>query len=367
MDPTKRYIGLGVALLLITGAIVAVEKPWDDSVSRVPSEAGVPREYLRYEAAPDFGGATGWVNSEPLDLVELRGQVVLVDFWTYSCINCIRTLPHVVAWYDRYDQDGLVVVGVHTPEFRFERERANVREAAERYDVRYPVAQHNEYDVWDAYGVHAWPTKVLLDHWGRVRYTHVGEGAYAETEQVMRDLLTESGHPPSKDASEDGVVRALGTNITPELFAATRGGTRASAIGNEAGFRDGDEVAYALPAELARDRIYLDGRWEGAYDHVTALEAGRVVVPFRAATANFVADGPTGACVQVLLDGAPIGPDRAAVDVEPRDGVACVVLDGPRSYDFFYDVTAPHTLELVVPEGFELWTFAFSSKGKVTP
>jgi thiol-disulfide isomerase/thioredoxin len=141
--------------------------------------------------APEFSGIDQWLNSEPLSIKQLQGKVVLVDFWTYSCINCVNTLPHVKAWYQKYQPQGLVVVGVHTPEFPFERNTDNVRTALKRFDIRYPVAQDNRYATWDAYGNRYWPATYLFDKSGKLVYTHFGEGAYAQTEAKIQALLAE--------------------------------------------------------------------------------------------------------------------------------------------------------------------------------
>ncbi|GAB3253004.1 thioredoxin family protein [Chitinimonas naiadis] len=141
--------------------------------------------------APEFTGLGSWLNSPPLTVKQLRGKVVLVDFWTYTCINCVHTLPYVKQWHDKYKSQGLVVIGVHTPEFPAERSTANVQDALKRFDIRYPVAQDNEYATWDAYNNRFWPAVYLIDKGGRVVYRHFGEGAYAETEATIRRLLAQ--------------------------------------------------------------------------------------------------------------------------------------------------------------------------------
>ena len=142
-----------------------------------------------YGKAPEFTGIGKWLNSEPLTVAGLRGKVVLVDFWTYSCINCINTLPHVRQWYDKYRDKGLVVVGVHTPEFAFEKSTGNVQAALKRFDIRYPVAQDNAYATWNAWRNQYWPALYLVDANGNVVYKHFGEGQYAETEAAIQKAL----------------------------------------------------------------------------------------------------------------------------------------------------------------------------------
>ena len=174
--------------------------------------------------APDFTGNDSWLNTRgdrPLSLRELRGRVVLVDFWTYTCINCLRTFPALRAWQERYARDGLVIVGVHTPEFTFERQRDNVERAVEDNDLRYPIAQDNEYATWNAWGNQYWPAKYLVDARGRVRYAHFGEGAYGETEGAIRTLLEEAGERRLPAASEVRPATAARGVHTPETYLGT--------------------------------------------------------------------------------------------------------------------------------------------------
>jgi thiol-disulfide isomerase/thioredoxin len=142
-------------------------------------------------AAPEFTGVDKWLNSEPLTMQQLRGKVVLVDFWTYTCINCINTLPYVKAWHQKYKDQGLVVVGVHTPEYPFERSTDNVKTAIKRFGITYPVAQDNRYATWSAYNNQYWPAFYLIDKKGQVVYTHFGEGQYAQTEAAIKNLLAQ--------------------------------------------------------------------------------------------------------------------------------------------------------------------------------
>jgi thiol-disulfide isomerase/thioredoxin len=143
--------------------------------------------------APEFTGIEKWLNSEPLTMESLRGKVVLVDFWTYTCINCIRTLPYVTSWHQKYKDQGLVVVGVHTPEFPFERSTPNVEKALQRFGITYPVAQDNRYATWEAYRNQYWPAAYLIDKQGKVVYSHFGEGRYQETEAEIQRLLARPG------------------------------------------------------------------------------------------------------------------------------------------------------------------------------
>ncbi|MYN01283.1 redoxin family protein [Pseudoduganella sp. DS3] len=169
----KRYLKLLTAATLLAGACAG-------GASAAPA------------TAPEFAGIKRWLNSEPLTMQQLRGKVVLVDFWTYDCINCINTLPHVVKWHDKYKDKGLVVVGVHTPEYAFERKTDNVRAALKRFNIRFAVAQDNGYETWNAYGNRYWPAFYLINKKGQVVYTHFGEGQYEQTEAKIQQLLAEN-------------------------------------------------------------------------------------------------------------------------------------------------------------------------------
>jgi thiol-disulfide isomerase/thioredoxin len=174
------------AALLGCSAITAI------AAASAATSATAPAAAPAAAPAPDFAGIEQWHNSAPLTMQQLRGKVVLVDFWTYTCINCIRTLPHVAEWHRKYKDQGLVVVGVHTPEFPFERSAANVKKAVKRFDISYPVAQDNRYATWNAYSNQFWPAVYLIDRKGQVVYTHFGEGAYAQTEATIRTLLAQN-------------------------------------------------------------------------------------------------------------------------------------------------------------------------------
>ena len=172
-------------LLILALAFVAAAAGMAAGRPTPAADAPLPVEPLQ----PSLAGATGWLNGQPLTLEQLRGKVVLVDFWTYSCINCLNTLPHVKQWYDKYKDQGLVVVGVHTPEYAFEKSTANVQAALKRLDVRYPVAQDNSYATWSAFHNQFWPALYLIDAEGRIVYQHFGEGRYTETEAAIQKLL----------------------------------------------------------------------------------------------------------------------------------------------------------------------------------
>ena len=269
--------------------------------------------------APDFVDTQQWFNTpgdRALTLRELRGRVVLVDFWTYTCINCIRTFPYLKAWDERYRDHGLTIVGVHTPEFPFEREAGNVAAAIEQNGIRYPVVQDNDYGTWNAYGNQYWPAKYLIDAKGRVRYVHFGEGEYEETEAAIRELLAEAGHRP-------GAARARARAETASLLVTTPESYLGSARADR--FANGPIVPgshdFALPASgLAPDSLAYGGRWRIAPDGATAVARARLDLDFGARRVFLVlgSEGGEPRRVRLLLDGKPLPPRLAGADVADR-------------------------------------------------
>jgi thiol-disulfide isomerase/thioredoxin len=248
--------------------------------------------------APDFTGISHWLNSRPLTLSGLRGKVVLVDFWTYSCVNCLRTLPFLRAWDKAYRDDGLQIVGVHTPEFAFEHEVGNVRGAVKRLGVRYAVAIDNDFGTWNAYGNQFWPAKYLIDREGHVRFVHFGEGEYAETERVIRSLLAER---PASALVSAAIAEAMPSRAaTPETYL---GYQRLMGLANPA-VAPRREAPYKLPAELAQNHLAYGGRWRVEAERAVAGRDARLRLRFRAKEVNLVLGGDGR--VQVLLDGRPV-------------------------------------------------------------
>jgi cytochrome c biogenesis protein CcdA/thiol-disulfide isomerase/thioredoxin len=246
--------------------------------------------------APDFNGIFEWLNSRPLTIQGLRGKVVLVDFWTYSCINCLRTLPHVEAWDRLYRKDGLVVVGVHTPEFAFESVPANVRAAVKRLGVRYPVALDNNYDTWNSYSNEYWPAKYLIDRNGHVRYAHFGEGSYGVTEENIRELLGEAPGAPAAERLRDTTPTG---SITPESYLGF------ARIARYAGSKlHPNAVAeYLFPATLGQNELAYAGRLRLEAQRIVAVKDTRLRLHFHARKVFLVLGGKGS--VRVLVDGRP--------------------------------------------------------------
>jgi thiol-disulfide isomerase/thioredoxin len=284
---------------------------------------------------PSFEGATGWLNSPPLTADGLRGKVVLVNFWTYTCINWLRQLPYVRAWAGKYAAQGLVVIGVHTPEFSFEHNLDNVRRAVQDMEVDYPVAIDNDYAVWSAFDNHYWPALYFADAEGRIRHHHFGEGEYQQSEMVIQMLLAEGG---SADPGHDLVsVEARGLEAAAD-WAVLRSPENYTGYGRTEGFASpggvvpGKSYPYTVPAGLRLNEWALEGDWTVEQEAATLNTAGgKIACRFQARDVNMVL-GPTapGTSVRfrVLIDGQPAGADHGTDVDEQGSGT----LTGQRVY-----------------------------------
>jgi cytochrome c biogenesis protein CcdA/thiol-disulfide isomerase/thioredoxin len=286
--------------------------------------------------SPGFEGATLWLNSPPLTVEALRGKVVVVDFWTYSCINCLRALPFVQSWYAKYKDHGLVVIGVHTPEFAFEKDPANVRRAVADLKIDYPVALDNDYAIWQAFNNQYWPAHYFIDATGQIRAHHFGEGNYDESEQIIRRLLAEAGNaslpPPGMGSAKPVGVLAPADEAhdqSPETYVGYR---RADNFASPGGFIQDKPHKYAAPAEFKLNQWALDGSWV-VDEEKAVLEAapGKVVFRFYARDLHLVlgpADNGKPVRFRVTLDGKPPAANHGA----DTDGSGAGTIDGQRLY-----------------------------------
>jgi len=306
--------------------------------------------------APDFTETQRWFNtpaSRPLTLSALRGRVVLVDFWTYTCINCLRTLPYLKAWDAAYRRDGLTIVGVHTPEFAFEHDAGNVANAIQQFGLRYPVVQDNQMGTWNAYGNQYWPADYLIDAPGQVRYAPFGEGEYSQTETAIRALLAEAGAQVGGMSRPAGVV-VPSQQTTPETYVGT-----ARAEGWLAAPKAGTH-AYGPPAtgELRLNEFALGGSWTIGQQAAEARAGASIDVEFQAKHAYLVLSSPSERPlpVHVLLDGRPIPAAQAGADV--HGGVVTV-----RRQRLYTLVSLPqdgrHHLGLRLAPGVSAYAFTF--------
>jgi cytochrome c biogenesis protein CcdA/thiol-disulfide isomerase/thioredoxin len=313
--------------------------------------------------APDFTGITNWLNlpvgkagtDKALTMKDLRGKVVLIDFWTYTCINCLRTLPYITKWYDTYNKDGFVVIGVHTPEFEFEKNTANVEGAIKRYKIHYPVAQDNDYATWNAYNNQYWPAHYLIDAKGVIRDTHFGEGNYEETEQKIKELLQEAGNQVSGNVGKLQSDVPTG-NLTPETYF---GSERSQYMISKTQLQNGTQH-FSLERNLPPDRYSLGGLWTISGESADTGKDSVLLENFNAEHVYMVLKpgSAVNGKIQVNLDGKPIGKQLAGADV--KDGI--VVVNEDRLYEFvnLHGKPGNHTLELhFMKPGIEVFTFTF--------
>jgi cytochrome c biogenesis protein CcdA/thiol-disulfide isomerase/thioredoxin len=296
-------------------------------------------QFQNYGKAPDFTGIDHWLNTPtPLTIQSLKGKVVLVDFWTYSCINCIRTLPFVTKWYNTYKNQGLVVVGVHTPEFAFEKVTANVQDAISRFNIQYPVAQDNEYGTWNAYLNEYWPAEYLIDQNGNIVYEHFGEGEYDHTENAIRELLGLSANVPTNNGQNLSQVNS------PEMYFET---SRLQYLTPQ---QQPSETAqaFALPQSLVLNTFALSGNWQFFNDHAQLMQPdGKIQLHFSSGKVYMVA-ASTGKpiTIQITVDG------QAQPDVTVSSSELYTLFNSNNYGD--------HTLEINIPDpGFEAFTFTF--------
>ncbi len=340
------------------------------------------------DCAPEFAGTQEWINSEPLTMAGLRGQVVLIDFWTYTCVNCIRTLPFLREWHERYASEGLVIVGVHTPEFEFEKIYQNVKDAARSEGVAWPVVQDNEFSVWRSYSNRYWPAKYLIDQTGEVRYTHFGEGKYAETEEWIRTLLQETGMtanqtlPLPEDQQRDPSY-SMGMEVTRELFA----GWKFTVSQGRGGIAQGDEylraareslnggqsgvtTQFTAPDSLENSLIYFNGPWVIGPESARHAEMSDhfdsyIALKYSARSVNAVLTSESGSpyTVRVTVNGEYLTRENRGADITiDQNGVSYLQVTGPRLYKIVEhsDWMGEQTLRLAsMSDDFGLYSFTF--------
>jgi cytochrome c biogenesis protein CcdA/thiol-disulfide isomerase/thioredoxin len=354
--------GSGGAMMAASSAMMRASDSVSDSATAKP--APLPVE----GTLPPLTGAVQWLNSPPLSAQSLRGKVVLIDFWTYSCINCLRTLPYVKAWADKYKDQGLVVIGVHAPEFAFERNVDNVKKATHDLGIDYPVAIDNNYAIWRSLNNEYWPAHYFVDAQGRIRYHHFGEGDYTESEKVIQQLLAEAGHAGAEKiptglpgGSAQGVLAAADNNDmqSPETYI---GYERAENFASPGGEANDKSSTYTAPADLALNDWGLAGKWRVGAEYATlAAPSGEIIYRFHARDLHLVL-GPDkdGKPVRfrVSIDGKAPG-DAHGTDVN-ADGTGTVT--GERLYQLVRQTgdIKDHTFSIeFLDPGVEAYSFTF--------
>lgn len=365
-------------------AVVEANPPAFTPTPQAEPTAAPERQIAEGPMAAEPVGIYAWINTEPLTLEQLRGKVVLVDFWTYTCVNCVRTFPYLKLWHSRYADDGLVILGIHTPEFEFEKNYWNVLEATEENGIAWPVAQDNDFETWKAYENRFWPAKYLIDQDGIIRYTHFGEGKYAETEEEIRKLLAEAGADLSDDMElpqdqvlDPAYLNALQAEVTPELYAGYErnvnsiySGFRPYVIQLEFYENVGQVANFQAPSELDPHHIFYHGSWEVGLENTRHARTTNnyedyLALNYSAKSVNAVLTSFTEEPyrVRVTLDGEYLTEENKGLDVQiGDDGESYIMVNKPRLYEIVNSPQYSQRKELRLSSNspdFEIFAFTF--------
>ena len=295
--------------------------------------------------AAEIEGIAQWINSEPLSIEKLKGKVVLVDFWTYSCINCLRTLPYLNSWHESYKDDNFVLIGVHAPEFAFEKNPENVIKATKEYGVKYPVAMDNDFKTWDNYDNNSWPAKYLIDKDGKVRYTHFGEGDYKETEEAIVELIGETGKQVDIK-SKVTTSQVQYQDLTPETYL---GWSRQKLFANKSEIKYNEKNTYTSVNELEKDNWTLNGDWTINDENIVSnSDTSTLKIKYNAKNVYLVAGNPTSS-------------QSKSLTVKSSDGkTESLLIEDNKLYTIVQNQDIKtDTIEITVPEGLVLNAFTF--------
>jgi len=394
MLPHLRNITLIGVIVLIIGSIVFIQSaktrptvlegtsdiriesinPESNSASSseekiiLPSSQTLTVKKTTYPRAKEFVAPSGYSNTDPFLLKDVIGKkVILLDFWTYSCINCQRTIPYLNDWYAKYKDKGLVVIGVHTPEFDFEKQKDNVDRAIQKFGIFYPIVLDNAYGTWSAYKNRYWPHEYLIDIDGFIVHDHIGEGGYAETETQIQKLLMERAvrlgadknvvlpiTPPKNLIAFDPTKR-----ISPETyFGAARNTYLSGGIAQKEG-----QQTLEIPASPAKDTLYLGGGWLFVSEYAqNMMENATIAYRYTAQNVYMVLGAPKTIRIKVLRDGKPLEQSAAGKDIRFEKGESVFYVNEERLYDIVGDQAGygTHTLEFTIPSaGLQAFTFTF--------
>ena len=359
----KEYKYASIFFVIITTGIIFISYFYDEVDLKRNTTDNVnidDKKFLR--ASPKLQGISGYINTSTDQINhDVEGNVVIYDFWTYSCINCIRTLPYLTAWDEKYRDEGLVIVGIHTPEFEFEKKYENVVFATEKFGIKYPVVQDNEKEIWNDFQNRYWPRKYIADHEGYIRFDHIGEGGYKETEKVIQLLLAERSESLGKILEKKKLVNldefTHTVFRTPELYFGFDFAEGRNQLGNEEGFSKNKIMDYKLPSQFKQHYFYMDGMWKNNNDGMKLIsDSGKIVLQFNAKQVNIVA--ANNAILKITYDGDSIPTESRGQDVM-QDGI--VKITEPRLYNII-DSKQEGTHEIVIEvknAGFEIFTFTF--------
>ncbi len=357
-DKNKKII-LGLVVVAIVLVIILLQFSKVsiiklDNSSKISSSSPNQRVLEKskvYPPAKEFVSPDGFINSEPFNLSDYVGKkVILLDFWTYSCINCQRTLPYLESWYSKYEDKGLVIIGIHTPEFNFEKDYSNVKKATESLGVKYPVILDNNYLTWQAYGNQYWPREYLIDIDGFIVHDHIGEGGYAETETAIQNALKERSEVLGMNETIDSVLTKGNSTTdfsgikTSEIYLGYKFSRGQN--GNSLGWKPEQVVDYSVPTNLVGGKFYLSGSWKNNLDNMELVgNNGTVYLKYYSKDVNIVAGSDNSVKVDSYVD------NNFFKEVNVEGQTLYNVVNGTNYGE--------HVLKLNVEKGFKIYTFTF--------
>ena len=327
----------------------------DESVSII-QDSGIRK-------APDLVGISNYLNTSPEKLSkDMENKVILYDIWTYSCVNCIRTLPYITAWDEKYAEQGLLIIGIHSPEFEFEKDAENVQVAMDKYGIDYPVVLDNDMKTWKAFENNYWPRKYIADHQGNLRYDHIGEGGYQETEKIIQQLLEERSKAMKIEAMSSTSLVSIEEFEhtlfrTPELYFGYKFAQNRNQLGSEEGFQHEKIVKYYEPNNIELNKFYPIGNWNNQEDSMELTQTdGSIKLSYNAKEVNIVTENY--AELEIFLDGIPLTKENQGTDIVEGNKLK---VSNPGMYNIISDETSStHMMEIKIQgEGFRIFTFTF--------
>jgi thiol-disulfide isomerase/thioredoxin len=362
----KTALILGIAIAAGVGILGLIFASFDETKSTstlTEINSLLKIDKSGFKVAPDLVGIAHYLNTTPEELTEeIKDKVVLYDIWTYSCINCVRTLPYITAWNDKYADQGLLIVGIHSPEFEFEKDPKNVEMAIGKYGIKYPVVLDNDMKTWKAFENNYWPRKYIADHEGYIRYDHIGEGDYQETEKIIQQLLEErstslgiemTSNTPLVDIEEFEHTMFR----TPELYFGYKFAQNRNQLGSEEGFQPGKTISYSEPDNIDLHKFYLIGDWKNYDDSMELIsETGTIKLLYNAKEVNIVTENDGE--LEIFLDGDPLPAQYAGKDIT---AINTLQVTEAGLYNIINsESSASHVMEIkVAGEGFQVFTFTF--------
>jgi len=362
-------------LILVIGIIIisiyflnqnGVGKNLSQKVLNISPRISSEEKSMRYELAKEITTPDGFINTadKSITISEFIGKkVILVDFWTYSCINCQRTTPYLNSWYEKYQDDGLVIIGIHTPEFEFEKNYNNVKVAVEKFGIKFPVVLDNDYSTWIAYKNRYWPRKYLIDIDGYIIYDHIGEGAYEETEMKIQEALQErmlvlnKGGNIEESLTKDNSVR-IGHSSPETYFGSDRNDLFINGKSNITGKQNNLQI----PSQINLNSLYLGGDWDIQEEFAeNKSQDASIVYRYEAQSVFFVAKADSEITIEVFIDGKPLGKEMGEDIVKTFDGKTILKIKEPRLYKIIqHNQSEGHILEMkIMNPGLQAFTFTF--------